>query len=403
MPNDRFRTLTRPKTLLILGGAFGFVLLVAGFAARYRLVPDGLSRVPDAAVAAVVVLDPVALSAMSRLLPPALRYRLENGQAPPPTFFAVPDEETGGLEWHDLAALSSIPSGADGFRIVRRTDDLYGEVRAAAGARPLPFRGTLSEGRVRLTFGLEPRGWAPDPSSALPEPRRLTVLPPWTGAYLYAPDARIVASSLDASEDWLGMGRWLSAYFDVLPGTLEIAISASGSFESFGSFLAYSRLRTPVVPKRFEDAGRVFVAAMDPRRIPVTLGDGSTSTDLRPQPEGVGVHRNSLKSGEIVRFFGPTGTAFSSFFLGNAELWMTSGTTTAPIQQGILSGVGHDGSFDRSCLPSGRRGGIILGKDAVRRHFSGLLEAFGLIQGYSAISFITDVGSPGFLTVCGYL
>lgn len=403
MPSDRLRTLTRPKTLLLLGGAFGFVLLVAGFTARYRLVPDGLARVPESAVAAAVILDPAALSVMSGLLPPAVRYRLEDGQAPPLTFFAVPDEETGKLEWHDLAALNSVPPGADGYRLVRRTDDLYGEVRTAALARTLPFHGTVNEDRVRLTFGREPRGWTPDPFSALPEPRRLKVLPPWAESYLYAPDARAVAVALDAAAAWMDMDGWPSTLFGTLPGTLELAISASGSLESFRPFLAYSRLRMPMNPLRFEVAGREFVAAIDPQRITMMLADGSTSTDLRPDPKNVGVSRNRLSSGEIVRFFGPTGTVFSVFLQGNSEVWMTSGTTTLPIQQGILSEVGHDGSIDRSCLPSGRNSGIILGREAIRRHFGGLLEFFGLTQGYSSVSLIVDDETPGLFAVCGYL
>lgn len=369
------RNLNKFQTLLLLGGAFGFVALVAWYAWAYRPMLDPTSSAPADAIVAVS-LRQILPERVASVLPADLVAAVAGGSA-----YAT-RSTLGTIKWHPLA-------GSGKWRLVNRDVGAVGFVLSAG--KNEPFSVAFSENGVALRVGRGFRGL--NLGAALGRPRLIRSFP--KESYLYISDLKTADTGRIMN---VGI---LADLMSKLPGRTELVL-AHHAGDKLQPFII---VETPGTKRlNMSDIDRVLgeeVGKLDPSSRNIVLPDNSKSKELRSSTPNVEVVSRQIGTGLIRRFIGPSGKLELNYFLSNdGSLWISN---HIEILQGFISS-GADLSLEYpACADLTDPFTTVIHPKAESAVGTEPEWINKWASGFDSVVFSLKQAETGLFTLCGYL
>jgi hypothetical protein len=338
------RSLKKPQTLLLLGGAFGFVALAVWFGVSFRLVRDHLDRPPREAVAGFYLEGawPKALvAALPDHVQAILASSFPNGPKDAVVYASL--DNNGRLTWAARWAEDG------GWKLVPRSAAGYGFV--VNNGQKLPIELTLSQSWIAARIGQGFRG--PDLDASRPIQRMLKTMP--DGAYLYVLDrnasqsvkslpAELIGQNLNISNSWTNLYESLGDQVETIVAHHDDPNAA------FQPFLMAAEPSTQRQMPQVNKAIASLIGEVTPQSSNIVLPDKTPTIELKSGRLQVVANQKKSALGVVTRYGSPEKPELlTSFEDQSGHFWISD--SAVAIQGFIMAGADSSLKFPTACAP----------------------------------------------------
>ena len=371
--------LRQPKTLLLLGGAFGIVALAIWLGCKYRIVIDRSGSAPATAVISVTLTGKLPIK-VSEALPRDLSEALNSGGAYSDL------SATGTLSWHPLDQRGH-------WKIAPRNAGAIGFLRSEGVVLPLLVIFNQKNLIARVGYGLTGISLKNIPE----QPRLIKAFPKDSVLYI----SKYGQADTSLKQAFGPVGSTLKAIYDILPGRTEM-VSAFRSGDALQPFiLVMAPSQTPTDFNKLDNEISNVVGHLDPTNKEVSLPDNSISNEIRSSSSKVLITRREISSGTIVKFVGQSiGTGMWYYRDNDGSLWISNHNEI--IQQFYASGSDNSLEFEGCSSQNDIFTAVTHTKaaSAVNTQPQWIRNWGG---GFDTVIFSLIQKETGLFTVCGYL
>ena len=340
----RLRSLNKPQTLLLLGGAFGFVALAVWLGLSFRLVRDHLNRPPRQAVAGFYLEGawPQALvAALPEPVKAVLNSSFPNGPANAVVYASL--DNNGRLIWSARWAENG------GWKLVPRATAGYGFI--VNDGQKLPIELTLSQNWVAVRVGRGFRGLNMDASQPLQ--RMIQTIP--DGAYLYVLDSDAGRSSLSLPAELIEQNIDLSDSWAKLYGSLgdQVETLVAHNNDTGAAFQSFLLAAEPSGRRQMSQVNAALaelIGEVTPKLNNVILPDKTPTVELKSGRSQVVTEQKNSQLGVVSRYGSPEKPGLlTSFEDPTGHFWLSD--SSAAIQGFLLAGADSSLKFPTACAP----------------------------------------------------